>query len=159
MRRVGQYLTILFLALLASTSAYAADWKWDYEIEGEGTGVQDTYLVKVTVISKKATVDDATLRKCAIHGVLFRGFESKEYRQQQKPMAKDADKDQQYKAYFEDFFNKDLKPFASVVDDSRQLRMKNKKYHVSATIVVNKETLRHRLEDDGIIKRLNDILQ
>ena len=157
MERVGLHLTILFLTLWVSLSVSALDWNWDYEIEGKGTGVQGTYLVKVTVISKKAMMDDATFERCAIHGVLFRGFESKEYRQQQKPMAKDVDKDHRHKAYFEFFFNKDFRLFANIVDGSKQLRMKNKKYHITATIVVYKDILRHKLEDDGIIKRFDDI--
>jgi hypothetical protein len=34
--------------------------------------------------------------------------------------------------------------------------MKDKKYHITVTIQVFKEKLRQQLEDDGIIKRLND---
>ena len=156
MKRTLLYQAILYIMLLTSTTVSAADWKWDYEIEGAGTGVQDTYLINITVISKKPAVDDDTFRRCAIHGVLFRGFESKQFRQKQKPMIGDTNVEQAHKEYFDTFFNGDLTSFAQIVDGSRQMRMKDKKYHITVTIQVFKEKLRQQLQDDGIIKRLND---
>ena len=55
------YATIALLSLLLPISAIAADnGNLSYEIEGAGTGMQGTYLVKVTVISKKKKVDKKT---------------------------------------------------------------------------------------------------
>lgn len=144
------------MQLLTSTMVSAADWKWDYEIEGAGTGVQETYLVNVTVVSKKPSLDDETFMRCAIHGVLFRGFESEQFRQKQKPMIEEAQTEQDQKAFFDEFFNGDLAPFSEIVEGSRRMRMKDKKYHITVTIQIFKEKLRRQLEDSGIIKRLND---
>ena len=52
-----QKLLLTLVMLFAAFSISAKDDKVEpltYEIEGAGTGVQGTYLVKVTVISKKS---------------------------------------------------------------------------------------------------------
>lgn len=67
-------MTILFVFICIG--AYAGDDLLKYEIEGEGVGVQGTYLVKVTVIQKKSKLDIDVIKKCAVHGVLFKGFSS-----------------------------------------------------------------------------------
>lgn len=159
MKMFFRRLTALSFAFIAVLSTPASNWKWDYEIEGAGTGVQDTYLIKTTVVSKKPTLDDVVFLRCAIHGVLFRGFESKQYRQSQKPIIKDEQTEQDHKDYLDSFFNGDLTSFAQIVDGTRTMMMKDKKYHITLTIQVYKELLRHKLEDDGIIKRLNDYFE
>ena len=67
--------------------AHAGDDPLKYEIEGEGVGAQGTYLVKVTVIQKKSKLDVDVIKKCAVHGVLFKGFSSQTSRTRQKPLA------------------------------------------------------------------------
>ena len=62
-------MTILFVFICIG--AYAGDDLLKYEIEGEGVGVQGTYLVKVTVIQKKSKLDIDVIKKCAVHGVLY----------------------------------------------------------------------------------------
>ena len=62
-------MTILFVFICIG--AYAGDDLLKYEIEGEGVGVQGTYLVKVTVIQKKSKLDIDVIKKCAVHGVAF----------------------------------------------------------------------------------------
>lgn len=78
-------MTILFVFICIG--AYAGDDLLKYEIEGEGVGVQGTYLVKVTVIQKKSKLDIDVIKKCAVHGVLFKGFSSQTSRTRQKPLA------------------------------------------------------------------------
>ena len=75
-------MTILFVFICIG--AYAGDDLLKYEIEGEGVGVQGTYLVKVTVIQKKSKLDIDVIKKCAVHGVLFKGFSSQTSRTRQK---------------------------------------------------------------------------
>ena len=79
-------MTILFVFICIG--AYAGDDLLKYEIEGEGVGVQGTYLVKVTVIQKKSKLDIDVIKKCAVHGVLFKGFSSQTSRTRQKPLNK-----------------------------------------------------------------------
>ena len=74
-----------------------------YTIEGAGTGVQGTYLVKVTMTAKKPDkVKDTDLAQCAVHGVLFRGFSGE--RQHQRPLAGNAMNEQQHADFYNSFF-------------------------------------------------------
>ena len=70
------------------------------EIEGEGVGAQGTYLVKVTVIQKKSKLDADVIKKCAVHGVLFKGFSSQTSRTRQKPLAGSMVVEQQHSGLF-----------------------------------------------------------
>lgn len=137
------------LLLLVSIGISAKDAVWNYEIEGLGTGVEGTYLVKVTVIAKNPAVGDAELARCAVHGVLFRGFVSQKDRQHQRPMV-GADAASQHETFFAQFFAGDLSPYAQAIAGSRQVSMAEKKYRVSASVQVFKETLRQAMEQQGI---------
>lgn len=128
----------------------------NYEIEGAGTGAQGTYLVKVTVISKKNKVSDELIARCAVHGVLFRGFSNKELRQHQGPLAGSAAVEAQHADFFKDFFaeNGIAKNYVSGTG-SRQVVKSGKEYKISSIVTVNKEQLHKDLEKAGIIKGLN----
>lgn len=76
-------MTVLFVFICIG--AHAGDDPLKYEIEGEGVGAQGIYLVKVTVIQKKSKLDVDVIKKCAVHGVLFKGFSSQTSRTRQKP--------------------------------------------------------------------------
>lgn len=65
-------MTVLFVFICIGV--HAGDDPLKYEIEGEGVGAQGTYLVKVTVIQKKSKLDADVIKKCAVHGVLFKDF-------------------------------------------------------------------------------------
>ena len=145
----------LCMILLASVMLYAKKISWNYEIEGVGTGVEGTYLVKVTVIAKKPNVSDDEILRSAIHGILFRGFESKQYRQHQRPMV-ESGAESQHEAFFNSFFSSDLSGYARTIDGSRQVKMVSKTYRVSAQVQVHKEKLRQYMEQQNIIKPLND---
>lgn len=129
----------------------------EYTIEGAGTATQGNYLVKATVISKNKNVTDDELRRAAVHGVLFRGFSNAEKRQSQKPLAGSLANEGQHADFYKDFFaeNGMAKNFASPVEGSRSIKKVDKKYHVSATVTVNKEALLKYLQEAGIVKGLN----
>ena len=134
-----------------------ADELPDYQIEGAGTGNQGTYLVRVSVLTKKSKVLDDEIGRCAVHGVLFRGFANKEARQQQKPLAGGAMVEQQNAKFFEDFFGKTgtYVNYYQIVSGSRQVVKVGKQYKVTGTVTVAKDQLRKDLQDAGIIKGLN----
>lgn len=156
-----QVLIILMSIILCSPVAYSKDDKnkdeLNYEIEGAGTGSQGTYLVKVTVYSKKSNINDELIARCAVHGVLFRGFSNKELRQKQKPLAGSAMAEAQHADFFKDFFSKNgiAKNYVSTVNSSRQVVKSGKQYKISTIVTVNKEQLHSDLEKAGIIKGLN----
>lgn len=156
-----QILLILMSILLSSPTAFCKDNKnnneLNYEIEGAGTGSQGTYLVKVTIYSKKSNINDELIARCAVHGVLFRGFSNKELRQKQKPLAGSAMAEAQHADFFKDFFSKNgiAKNYVSTVNSSRQVVKSGKQYKISSIVTVNKEQLHSDLEKAGIITGLN----
>ncbi len=129
----------------------------DYEIEGAGTGAQGTYLVKVTVRSKKSTVSDDLIARCAVHGVLFKGFSNEAERIHQKPLAGSAAAEAQHAEFFSNFFveNGQAKNYVSSIHTSRQVVKENKMYKISTIVTVNKDLLRKDLESAGVLKGLN----
>ena len=128
----------------------------EYQIEGAGTGVQGTYLVKVTVTDKNAkSISDDQLMRAAIHGVLFRGVSSQKNRQHQRPLAGDASLEQQQAAFFNDFFTSDFRNYAYLDSESRTIIKANKKYEVTNVVSVKKDQLRKYLVSQGIIKGIS----
>lgn len=154
----------LLLTLMMVFSIFAASAKDDttetlnYEIEGAGTGIQGTYLVKVTVINKKSKISDDLIARCAVHGVLFRGFSNKELRQHQKPLAGSAMAEAQHADFFKDFFKENgiARNYIASIDGSRQVIKSGKDYKISTIVSVNKEMLHKDLQAAGIIKGLNN---
>ncbi len=127
----------------------------DYTLEGSGTGVQGTYLVTTSITAKKNNVTDEQLLRCAVHGVLFRGFTSAANRQKQRPLAGSADVETQQAAFFSDFFSSGaFKNYGQVVPDTRTIVRVGKEYRVTATVSVSKEQLRKDLQQKGVIKGL-----
>lgn len=127
-----------------------------YEIYGAGTGMQGSYVVEVVVTSKKSNVNDDELVKCAVHGVLFKGFVNEEKRQTQKPLAGSPMAEQQHPDFFNDFFESTYKSYGQPLSTSRRVTKVNKKeYKVKMTVTVSKDQLRKDLELAGVLKGLN----
>lgn len=154
------YTLLLFLIMLSSsTSAFGKDKDIipQYEIVGAGTGNQGTYLVDVTVISKQNNPNDNVIKRAAVHGVLFKGFSSKEHRQLQKPLAGSAANEAQHADFYKEFFSESgsAPDYATIVVNSRKVIKSGKEYRVTMTVSVNKDELRSYLESLGILKSLN----
>lgn len=130
-----------------------------YEIEGAGTATQGNYLVKTTIITKNKNASDKEIARAAVHGVLFRGFSDCSNHISQKPLAGSATNETQYSDFYTAFFddNGSSANFASVIHGSRAIIKVDKKYRISAIVIVNKEMLHKYLEEAGIIKGLNSI--
>ena len=130
----------------------------EYEIEGEGVGAQGIYLVKVTVIQKKSKLDVDVIKKCAVHGVLFKGFSSQTSRTRQKPLAGSMVVEQQHQDYFDVFFQKggSYMNFANMVGENLSVVKMGKQYRISAVVSVAKDALYQELVSAGVIKGLNN---
>lgn len=157
-------LLLLFVALtLASGTVYAKKDKSlkdvGYEIEGSGTGAQGTYLVTVTVVTNDNKLDDDVVKACAVHGVLFKGFVSKENRQHQRPLAGSATAEAEHADFYDNFFGESnsYAKYADVVTGSRKVIKSGKKYKVTNTVTVYKDQLKKDLENAGAIDGLNNI--
>lgn len=136
--------------------------QWRYEIECMGTGVQGTYLVKVWSYSKKPKVAIEQAKKNAVHGIVFKGFAGgAKGCSTQKPLARDANLEQEKEGFFNDFFadgGKYMK-FVSLSGDGAvgagdRLKVSKKEYKVGVIVSVRKDALRKDLEAAGIIKGL-----
>ena len=136
-------MTVLFVFICIGV--HAGDDPLKYEIEGEGVGAQGIYLVKVTVIQKKSKLDVDVIKKCAVHGVLFKGFSSQTSRTRQKPLAGSMVVEQQHQDYFDNMVGENL----SVVKMGKQ-------YRISAVVSVAKDALYQELVSAGVIKGLNN---
>lgn len=148
----------LFLLLQLVVSAFAYDLP-EYEIRGAGiTGAQGTYVVDITVTAGKKMTDEV-LKQCAIHGVLFKGFNNVTTRQSQKPLAGSASVEASHPEFFASFFSEGgaALNYADEIPNTRKTVKVDKKKKVSATIVVNKEQLLKDLQEAGVVKGLNSI--
>ena len=155
----SRFILLLFFALFVGANLYA-DEPLNYEIEGVEVGAQGTYLVKVWVVSKKNKVESDVLKKCAVHGVLFKGVYNKEKRIAQKPLAGTAAVEQQHADYFAEFFKDGgaYRSYANMVTPQVEVVKSGKKeYRIGATLTVLKEQLYKDLVAAGILKNLNSI--
>lgn len=130
----------------------------EYEITGaDQTAAQGTYVVKVTILSKKSNVDTDELSRAAVHGVLFRGFSGQ--RAHQKPLAGSAAGESQHAEYYKNFFapNGAARNYTHEISGSRQVVKSGKQYRITSTMVVQKDQLRNDLEHAGVLGGLNSI--
>lgn len=125
-----------------------------YVIEGVETGLQGTYLVKVSVYSKKSSVTTEELIYAAVHGTLFRGFKGEGFGFQ-KPIAK-PESEKEHSDFFNVFFNNgNYLDYAKVVNPVADRVKVGKEYKISAIVSVSKDELRKNLESAGVINSLN----
>lgn len=149
--------SLLFAALLLGLSAMAGGVS-EYEIEGAGTGAQGTYLVKVSVLTKDKKISNAEIGKCAVHGVLFRGFADQKTKRHQKPLAGSASVESENVDFFKNFFDGgSANDYVGVVSESKSTVKAGKQYRISAIVTVNKEQLRKDLESAGVLRGLNSV--
>lgn len=125
-----------------------------YEIKCAGNGQQGYYLVEVTAyVDSKADVKIDNVKKCAVHGVLFKGFSGENGCKAQKPILS-ATQEQQYADFFNSFFKSDYLSYVSVVDPTVKTTKVGKQYAITSTLQVSKDELRKALEDAGIARKL-----
>lgn len=69
----------------------------NYEISCAGSATQGYSLVKIrAVVENKKEIGDNILKRCAVHGVLFRGYSGGQGCVSQPPLAGSATVEQQY---------------------------------------------------------------
>lgn len=133
----------------------------EVSIQGEGVGNGGRPILTVTCSAKKADkVTEDDIRRCAVRGVLFRGYSDKSNTSNfdastSHPAIVGADKESSYADYFNDFFNSGaVNSYVDLIDDTRKVMKAGKVYHVSQTVQVNVPDLRKKLEKDGIVRSL-----
>jgi hypothetical protein len=128
-----------------------------YDIECAGNGTQGSYLVKVWVYTKSNKMDQETLKKYAVHGVIFKGFTGKEGCVQQKPLANSPEIEKQKADFFDAFFNTDkaFAKYTTILGGSLESVKIGKEYKHGIVVSVAKDMLRKDLEQAGIIRALD----
>ena len=128
-----------------------------YEIQCAGSGTQGYYLVEVsTYVDKPKQVSEDIVMKCAVHGVLFRGFTGGQGCTSQRPLAGSAMQEQQHSEFYDSFFaNRSYVNYASFVSGSMKTSRVDKQYKVTGTVSVAKDQLRKDLEKAGMIRGLS----
>lgn len=146
----------ILLAFLSIAVMAKGDDPLQYDIEVAGSGTQGTYLVRVWVYSKSGKVDDADIKKAAVHGVIFRGFGAGEGSPAQRPIARSATLEEEKAEYFKVFFTSAYQQFANIVAGSYQRIKASKHYKVGAVVQVRKDELRRELEKAGVVRSLSN---
>ena len=152
---------VTFLLIMLTTAFVSVAGKTPenlrYDIECAGNGTQGSYLVKVWVYTKASKMDSETLKKYAVHGVIFKGFAGKADCVQQRPLANSPGIEQQKADFFNAFFNTDkaFAKYATEVGGSIERIKIGKEYKHGIVISVAKDMLRQDLEKAGVIRGLD----
>ena len=154
MKKLGFVMTMLIAALVFMGAKKPENVR--YDIECAGNGSQGNYLVKVWVYTSSSKPNSETLKKCAVHGVIFRGYAGKDNCVQQKPLANSPALEEQKADFFNSFFNTDkaFTKYATEIVGSLERVKFGKEYKHGAIISVSKDVLRQDLEKAGIIRGL-----
>ena len=130
----------------------------EYSIRCGGSGTQGYYIVEVSAYaSKTSQISQSLVCRCAVHGVLFKGFSGSNGCTSQRPLTGSPMVEHQHQEFFEPFFKDGggYSSYASMVDGSLKTQKEGKMYKVTATVSVAKDQLRTDLEKAGVIKGLN----
>lgn len=125
-----------------------------YDITGAGSGKEGMVLVKVFVYAKK--VSDQDLKRCAVHGIVFRGCMGNNSGASQPALASPTAETDNAE-FCEVFFSEDgaCQGYASIVPGSYERVKTSKGYKQGAIIQVNKKALRKDLEKSGLVRPLS----
>jgi len=129
-----------------------------YDISCAGSGNQGFYLVQISAfVNKSSEINNDIVCKCAVHGVLFKGFTGSQGCTTQKPLAGSALVEVQNADFFASFFKSGgaYLSYSTIIGGSFQSQHIDKKYKVTAVVAVAKDQLRKDLEKAGIIKGLS----
>ena len=127
-----------------------------YEVGCAGSATQGYCLVKVRTVVDKKQIGDAILRRCAVHGVIFRGYGPGQGCTSQPPLAP-MQAEQLHQDFFRMFFSPggDSEVYATLVEGSMQTSRQGKQYVVTGVVSVAKDHLRKDLELAGIVQKLS----
>lgn len=148
-------LTFLAMMLIMSITALAKGDKMpQYDITGAGSGNEGKVLVKVYIYAKNATDED--LKRCAVHGIVFRGCTGNNSGANQPAMASPTVENDNA-TFCQEFFALDgmCQNYASIISGSYDRVKTSKGYKVGAIVEVSKTPLRKELEKAGIVRSLS----
>ena len=139
--------------------------QWRYEIQpAVGQAREGACLVRVWTYSPKAEIAEGQAGKNAVHGIIFKGFPSSTQGALivgRDPLINDPVIEEQYSEYFNEFFKTGgaYQRYVSYIGNGvpdPPMRV-GKEWKIGITVVVMVDQLRKRLENDGILKPLENI--
>lgn len=154
-RWIGLLLWMLWMAMPVEAKK---DKPLTYEIQCAGSATQGYSLVKVrAIVDSKKDIGDNILKRCAIHGVLFRGYSGGNGCVSQPPLAGSAIVEQQYSDFFLPFFREGggCEAYCTMVEGSMQTVRQGKQYVVTGVVNVAKSQLRKDMETAGVVRKLS----
>ena len=152
MERILSVLLLVILSVL--TVSAKGDKLPQYDLTGAGSGNEGMILLKVYVYAKSASDED--LKRCAVHGIVFRGCTGNNSGARQPAMTS-PDNEASHQSYCDAFFASDgeCQNYASVIAGSYERVNTQKGYKCGAIVQVNKKALRKTLEKAGVVRSLS----
>jgi len=130
----------------------------NYEVECLGTGAAGTQLMKIWGYGKKPQDAVIQAKVNAVHAIIFKGIFVGEPGCMKRPLVTDPTVEGKNQDYFDLFFkpNGDYLNFVAVSGEGvrESIKVDKRTYKVAIFVSVQHASLRKKLEDDGIIKKL-----
>lgn len=124
-----------------------------YEISCAGNANVGYYVVEVSAyVSKKKEINNDVVKKCALHGVLFKGFSGKDGCHSQREIL--TNYDEKYSALIENLIASEYGKYVETIGVPIKVVKLNKRYKITTIVQVSKDLLRKDLEKAGIIRKL-----
>ena len=134
----------------------------DYSMECVGMTNNDDYIVNVTATAKTLEAAKGKAVEYAVQGVLFKGFQANgNGSRKQKALVTDTAVIARNTEYFANLLTlPEYSKYAETLNNAPAAPVKVKGgFRVTQTIIVHKDALRKRLENDSIIKSLSSVLE
>lgn len=134
----------------------------NYSIECVGMTNNDDYIVNVTATAKTLKSAKGKAVEYAVHDVLFKGFEATgNSGRKQKALITDTTVIARNTEYLANLLTSpEYSKYAETLNNTPAVPVKVKGgFRVTQTVIVHKDALRKRLENDGIIKSLSSTLE
>ena len=150
-----KYFIMLLLLLFSFNNLYAMSFDVTYEMFGVGEGKAGYYLVEISAyVAKKKEISREITKKCAVHGVLFKGYSGHKGYASKPALIRDSNLAEEKTSYFEALIEEKYEIYTSMANEFMKVVKVGKKYKVTTIVQVNVKQLRRDLERDKIIKTL-----
>lgn len=146
-------LFLLVAVVFASSVAAEKANQYVYEISCAGNANVGYYVVEVSAyVSKKKEINNDVVKKCALHGVLFKGFSGKDGCHSQRQML--TNYDGKHSALIENLISSEYGKYVETIGVPVKVVKLNKRYKITTIVQVSKDLLRKDLEKAGVIRKL-----
>lgn len=157
----------IFSQAIAKAKANKDTGHWRYELQAAvGQAPHGCALVRVWTYSKNADVATMQAGKNAVHGILFMGYPPSMDGTRlpgRNPLLENREIEEQNKEYFDKFFadNGPFQRYVSYVGNGvpDQVMKVGKEYKVGIIVTVMVDELRKRLEQDGLLTKMEEAVK